>query len=390
MSTLSVLFIEDDEIDQMAFRYLVKEEHLDYAYTIAVSVAAATELLSRQHFDIIIADFHLGDGTAFDILKIREDTPAIIVTGAGNETVAVAAMKAGASDYLTKDSQRSYLTLLPIVVENTIHHREIERQAGEMLKERIRREALQKFIHDASHDLRTPLTAFGTSLYLLNRYAKQLEENSQKPGRGVDANVVYDISRKMAERCDLLAQHKTHLEHIIQDMLEMARLDDINTLGPEEVLFDRLLIEAIEAHQDAARQKSITLTLTRSPRSATLRGSAAELGVMVRKLVDNAVLYTPEGGSIAASTAFQDQEVVFALADTGIGIAPEDLPHIFDRFYRVDAARRMSPHTGSGLGLAIVKYIVELHGGRIEVESILGQGTTFRVFLPLLTDQAHS
>ena len=127
-----VLLIEDDKTDQMAFKRLVQEQNLPYDYTIAGSVAQVKEILnslggsSSGGFDIVISDYSLGDGTAFDILNLAINVPVIFVTGAGDEEIAVKAWKAGAYDYLVKDYERNYLKTLPITVENAVKYKQTE------------------------------------------------------------------------------------------------------------------------------------------------------------------------------------------------------------------------------------------------------------------------
>lgn len=128
-ATHKILLIEDDKLDQMAFTRMVQEQSLNYDCKIAKSVSEGVEHLSSEDFDAIISDYSLGDGTAFDILESSKLTPVIIITGAGDEEVAVKAWKAGAYDYLIKDAERNYLKTLPITVENAIRYRKTEQQA---------------------------------------------------------------------------------------------------------------------------------------------------------------------------------------------------------------------------------------------------------------------
>lgn len=123
---IKVLLIEDDIVDQMAFKRLVKTKQLPYKYSIADSVAMAKEMLLSDTFDVILADYNLGDGTAFDIFDLVKDTPLIVVTGGGDEQIAVRAMKEGAKDYLIKDSERSYLHLLHVTVQQVLKHQKME------------------------------------------------------------------------------------------------------------------------------------------------------------------------------------------------------------------------------------------------------------------------
>jgi PAS domain S-box-containing protein len=120
------LLVEDDKLDQMAFMRMVENEGFPYDCTIAGSVSEARSVLACEHFDIVISDYSLGDGTAFDVLDSVKDTPVILVTGAGDEEVAIRAWRTGAYDYLTKDIERNYLKTVPITVENAIEHKKTQ------------------------------------------------------------------------------------------------------------------------------------------------------------------------------------------------------------------------------------------------------------------------
>lgn len=118
-----ILLVEDDDIDQIAFTRLVKDEGLLYDYVICSSVAGAKNVLSCERFDVVVMDYLLGDGVAFEIFDSIKDTPIIVTTGAGDEGIAVKAMKTGACDYLVKDTQRNYLKVLPLVIDNAIRNK---------------------------------------------------------------------------------------------------------------------------------------------------------------------------------------------------------------------------------------------------------------------------
>jgi len=121
-----VLLVEDDKIDQLAFDRLIEDEHLPYDCRTAASVSEAQSILSSEKFDVVVVDYLLGDGTAFDVLDVVRDIPVIFVTGSGDEEVAVRAWKAGAYDYLVKDPDRNYLKTIPITIENAIGHKKTE------------------------------------------------------------------------------------------------------------------------------------------------------------------------------------------------------------------------------------------------------------------------
>jgi PAS domain S-box-containing protein len=123
-----ILLVEDDKLDQMAFERLVQQQKLPYDCTMAESVAEAKRLLAREKFDVVICDYELADGVAFDIFDSVKNTPIVLITGVGDEELAVKAWKAGASDYLIKDQLRNYLKALPVTVENVISHRKTAEQ----------------------------------------------------------------------------------------------------------------------------------------------------------------------------------------------------------------------------------------------------------------------
>lgn len=129
-----VLLVEDDVIDQLAFKREVRELGLPYDYAVAGSVAEARDMLEKNQFDAVITDYALGDGTAFDVVELARGIPLVFTTGAGDEEVAVRAMKGGADDYLVKDHERTYLKKLPVTVENAIRRRQAEEQVRKLTR----------------------------------------------------------------------------------------------------------------------------------------------------------------------------------------------------------------------------------------------------------------
>ena len=129
-----MLLVEDDTVDQLAFKRAVKEQGSPYAYDVAGSVAEARDLLSRNRYDAVITDYSLGDGTAFDVIELARGIPLVFTTGAGDEEVAVRAMKSGAADYLVKDHERTYLKKLPVTVENAIRRHKAEEQVRKLTR----------------------------------------------------------------------------------------------------------------------------------------------------------------------------------------------------------------------------------------------------------------
>ncbi len=219
-------------------------------------------------------------------------------------------------------------------------------------------ESQKHFIADASHELRTPLTVIQGNLDLLRR--NMGVEDRKQSLRAIDLETKR-MSRITSELL-LLAEVEAG---------EMARQDNVSLKG--------IVLEELRRAQLQAGNRKIVLGRLDD---LSVRGDAYKLNQALGNLVDNAVKYTPGGGAITLSLFKDKGWARLEVADAGIGIATEDLPHIFDRFYRVDNARSIE-RGGTGLGLAIVKGIVEQHGGRVTVASQPGKGSDFTVWLRL-------
>lgn len=224
----------------------------------------------------------------------------------------------------------------------------------------------RRFVADASHELRTPVAAIRsmTDVVLAQRTPIEPEEYLA---------VLRDVNAE-AER----------LGHLINDLLALARTDENQALLEHEpVRLDLLVADVVATTEPLAAEKGITLeVLANEP--ATVLGDEVRLIQVIMNLIDNALNYTNAGGIVKLEVVVQNNSAILTVRDTGIGIAPEHLEHIFERFYRVDPARSRAAG-GTGLGLAIVEWIVRAHGGKITVASEVGQGTTLNVMLPLAT-----
>ena len=221
--------------------------------------------------------------------------------------------------------------------------------------ERLRLELLSSL----SHDLKNPLTAINVTAALIER-AGQLNERQ----------------RGYVERLRGTAQRAVTM---ITDLLDMVRLQSGARLSQDLCLLAELIEDVVAEMQVHGDAKGVTLACE-AAELPPLRGDTIRLRQALTNLIDNAIKYTPAGGRVVVRATAAAQEVVVAVQDSGIGIAAEHLPHVFDRFYRVDP---LSEVEGTGLGLTIVKTVVERHGGRVWVESSEGQGSTFYLALPL-------
>jgi len=220
----------------------------------------------------------------------------------------------------------------------------------------------RQFTADASHELRTPLAIMQAESTLALR-------KKRTPG---------DYRKSL----ELISQEAGHMSAIVGNLLYLARID----AGKDQVNFERinlkgLLTELSSDIEVLAREKGIEFKLA-PLEDLSIEGDRVKLEQLFLNLLENAIRYTPSGGSISASMVRQDKTAVIAIEDTGIGISKEHMPHLFERFYRVDKARSRA-EGGAGLGLAICKHIAQVHHGKIEVESQADKGSTFSVSLPL-------
>ncbi len=216
------------------------------------------------------------------------------------------------------------------------------------------------FVTNASHELKTPAAAIQAAAETLSTVVD--EDPSAVP--------------RFAQQ---LQRESLRLSRIVADLLDLSRLES-GSQSSEPVRLDAVVREECSRSADLVRDAGITLTINAGAVPPVL-GSARDLALLVRNLVDNAIRYTKSGGSIVAAVDTSDDQVILTVRDTGIGIASRELPRVFERFYRVDRARSRETG-GTGLGLAIVKHVAENLGGSVNVQSELGSGSTFEVRLP--------
>jgi heavy metal sensor kinase len=220
---------------------------------------------------------------------------------------------------------------------------------------------VRRFTADASHELRTPLTAIRTEAEVALDRPLTVEAHQQLLG-------------SILEECERLTR-------LTDQLLALSR-EDAGPARPtrEPIDLTSLLDGVVETMRPLAEAKGLHLYLTRES-GVQVYGEETRLREVFYNLLDNAIKYTPEGGKVEVELSRQGQAAVVRLRDTGIGIPEEHLPRVFDRFYRVDKARSRE-QGGTGLGLSIAQAIVTAHGGRIDLASAPGQGTTCTVTLP--------
>lgn len=235
-----------------------------------------------------------------------------------------------------------------------------ERKRLAMRTEEERSNALQSFLSDAAHDLKTPMAAMMMRLHIMNR----------------------KIGEAAIPHTSVLEKHIHRLNHLVNAMLVMARLDMIQHLEKQPVQINQLVSTTISSNSSAIDAKEHHLTHQLPETLPALMVNDEYLLIALKNIFNNAIIFTPNGGTIDVKTSLEDLYVCITISDTGIGISSEDIPHVFNRFYRTDTARQMTDSI-NGLGLAIARRIVELHQGKIKIESEVDRGSTVKILLPL-------
>ena len=233
--------------------------------------------------------------------------------------------------------------------------------------ERVRRD----FIANVSHEFRTPLTAIQGFAETLIAGALDDPQN-----RGRFLNIILEHARRLAR--------------LTEDLLKLSQMDaDRLELEIRPVKVAQLVESCYETARHRAAEKELNLTLDVSESLPDVAGDARRLQEVLQNLLDNAIQYTLPNGKIVLTADLRNDEVIFTVSDTGIGIPTADQPRIFERFYRVDAARSREAG-GTGLGLAIAKHLIEVQGGRIWVESEIGVGSKFHFSVPVFDPERVS
>lgn len=230
----------------------------------------------------------------------------------------------------------------------------------------------KQFVSDASHELRTPIAVIKGYAGMLNRWGK-------------------DDPAILEESIHAILGETDNMHSLVESLLFIAR-NDKGALKMDKVPFSftELFAEIVKETRLIDSQHGITDTIDQN---LMIHGSSDKLKQALRIFIDNSIKYTPDGGKITLSLRRSEHHAIVVISDDGIGISKEDLPHIFDRFYRADKSRtkmKENQHGGTGLGLSIAKIIIEQHGGKIHVDSAIDEGTTFTLFLPAIKPSESS
>jgi len=357
-----ILIIDDEEsMRDSCSQILLKGR---YRVETASDGTAGLEKIRALRPDAVIVDLKMPGISGFEVIeelgRIDPRIMAIVVTGYATVESAVEAMKKGAYDFLPKPFTPEELRM---ILSRALEHRRVALEAETLRREKQLLE--ENFITMVSHQLRSPLVAIQQYFeVILSDLAGPVEDKPK------------DMIRRASERL-------TGLLHLINDWLDLARIDQKGLIGKVKPLdLGRMLRKLVDFIAPSATESGATLEW-RGPDNEPFfaLGDEESLEQVFTNLLSNAISYNKPGGRVDISLRREPGFIVCEVRDTGIGIAKDHLPLIFDQFYQV-SRRESKRGKGSGLGLSIAKKIVEAHDGRIEVSSEPGVGSSFTVWIP--------
>ena len=311
--------------------------------------------------DLVLVDLKMPGKSGIDVLtelkKMDPNCVAIVITGYGTIESAVEAMKVGAYDFLPKPFTPDELRFM---VRRGLERRHFIIQNESLMheKEMMR----NNFISMVSHELRSPLAAVQQNLMVIT------------------GGIVGEIPDKAQDMLERMQVRIKGLIGLISDWLDLSRIESGEMVSRmEPVSLKDVLSEVIDMLKPLTEEKNIRLNLDIPDDYPTILANQETLHMLFTNLIHNAIKYNKEGGRVTVSVEEEDQRTKIAVSDTGVGIPKENLPLIFEQFYRVKNGKHI---VGSGLGLSIALKIIEAHHGTISVTSKLDKGTTFTIQLP--------
>ena len=414
---LSILLIDDDEVDRLIVKRAFQKANFPVRLIEAENGAKAIDKLKIDHdysiylsqghssnssiacqpnsFDIILLDYRLPDIDGLNLIKairaLKVDIPLIMLTGQGDEEIAVEIMKAGAADYLAKakiepnnlvkainNAIRVHQAEQAVEIANrrlqasnellTKKNKELKKQQQQIKLQNIQLQESYKlkseFLATMSHELRTPMNAImGFSQLLLRSYPDPLSPQQHS----------------LVER---IFNNSKNLLDMINEMLDFSKIEAGKLeLKPVQLDIANLTVLTVEELRSLAVQKQIGLKTEIDVRDRLIFQDSSALKRSLVNLLSNAIKFTDAGEVKIKVWELDEDKIAIAVTDTGIGIAEEDLDKIFQAFRQADQTFTRK-HAGTGLGLAITESLVNMMGGKISVTSKLDRGSTFQIEIP--------
>jgi signal transduction histidine kinase len=388
-----LLVVDDEESLRITTAAILEKE--GYAVDTASSGDEAIALLEQKEYDLVLTDLHMEGGDGLTVLnQIRRHSPltiSVVLTGFASVESAIAALQEGAYDYLVKpcdiesmkhtirrgvehrrlmlaeQKARTDLELLNLDLERRIVERtaELTRLNAELADAN---RAKDVFLATLSHELRTPLTPVVGWIKLLR--SGNLDEKS------------------VAQALDAIERNAWLQSRLIDDLLDTSRIATGKLhFEPKPTDLNTVVKAAIDTVRASAAARNIELTVNLWPSIMVVMGEPVRLQQIAWNLISNAIKFTEPGGKVTITTQNEGSQARLIVSDTGIGIEPEFLPHVFDRFKQADGSTSRR-HGGLGLGLAIADALAKMHGGKITADSAgVGAGSSFTLSVELATAQ---
>jgi PAS domain S-box-containing protein len=256
-------------------------------------------------------------------------------------------------------NEQNHMAQCRMIVSDITEQKRAAHQALELAAHKEHVRTLSNFLNSASHEFRTPLTIITIELYLLKKSLDSLQKN---------------------KHLDQIAQQVKYITKLVDALAAIARLDSDSNVEFETIQLNSLIEGISLGIQSEVREKQITVISEIASALPPIQANSKEIHRALLNIAENAVRYTEPGGRILIRVAQGGESILIDVQDTGRGISEADIPYIFERFYRVDVNHSSR---GIGLGLSIASQIIQRHGGTIEVESHLGEGSLFRIILPI-------
>ncbi len=355
-----ILLIDDEEVVRDSCQQILAGG--PYEVASASDGTAGLALAAEFHPDLIFVDLKMPGISGFEVLeKVSEMDPTIVmvvITGFATISSAVDAMKRGAYDFLPKPFTPEEFRLI------TRRGLEKRRLTLETIALRREKELLREhFAHIVSHELKSPLNAVQQNLFALE----------------------FELSGSLTEvQKDKFERTKTRINDLIQMVNSWLRVITVDASqikeNFKEVSIKTAMEKALEIVQPYAQRKAIEIVTTLGEKMPTVLGDGLSLSEAFGNLLNNAIKYSQDGSKVYAKAEESGNDILITIQDEGMGISKDDLPHIFEGFYRAESGRAVAE--GHGIGLAVTRQIIEAHNGSICAESEPGKGTTILIRLP--------
>ena len=390
LTNARLLVVDDEENLRITTSAIL--EHEGYVVDTAASGDEAIALLGKSDYDLVLTDLHMEHGEGLTVLnEIRRNAPltiSVVLTGFASVESAIAALQEGAYDYLVKPCD---IETMKHTIRRGVEHRrlmlaeqkaradleqlnlDLERRIIERTAELTRlnaelaeaNRAKDVFLATLSHELRTPLTPVVGWIKLLR-------------SGNLD-------SKSAAQALDAIERNAWLQARLIDDLLDTSRIATGKLqFEPRPADLNQAVKAALDTVRALAASRNIEISLQQSPTTLVVMGEPVRLQQVAWNLLSNAIKFTDPGGKVTVITETDGIEAQLSVTDTGVGISPDFLPHVFDRFRQADGSTSRR-HGGLGLGLAIADALAKMHGGRLEAQSDgIGKGSSFTFRLGLV------